>query len=686
MKTVHGACPHDCPDTCAWLVTVDDDGAAVGLEGDPAHPFTRGALCSKLKRYRERVYSDARVLYPLRRSGPKGSGQFTRISWDEALAVCVERLTAGIVAHGPLTAMPCNFAGTIGLLQRYAGERFFARLGATGLDTRICGSVGYDAIRTTIGARETMRPEDVEHSRFILIWGNNTAVTNLHLWSGPIRRAREAGAKVVVIDPVRTVTAAHADWHIQPRPATDGALAFGLMHVIFRERLADADFLARCTIGSEELRQRALDYTPERVAAITGVPEADVERLAREYASTRPAVLRILVGIERYANGFMTVRALACLPAVIGAWRERGGGLLSFTVDSFFAACDYGAILPPRELPRPRRTLHVSQLGRALTDPTLDPPLTWLMVYNLNPVVTMPNQNLIIEGLRREDLFTVVHEQFITETARYADIVLPATTQFEQLDLMPSWGHHYLALNEPAIAPRGDAVSNTELFRRLARAMGYSEPYLLSPDEERVRALLASGSPLLAGITYEGLRTGGWARLATPEDPRPRAPGDFATPSGRCELYSATLAEQGLDPLPDYVPPAADPNDVARWPLQLISSKAAHFLNSEYVNLRHRGTRNHRPEVNINPSDAEQRAIANGDRVRMFNRYGAVELIARVSDATAAGVVHLPFNWWMASTLNGSSANALTPDGVTARGYGSDAFDARVEIARVASE
>jgi len=684
LKTIHGACPHDCPDTCAWLVTVDDAGTAVKLTGDPDHPFTQGALCSKLKRYRERVYSGERVLYPLRRSGAKGSGEFTRIGWDEALAIIVDRLRDSLAAHGPLTAMPCNFAGTIGLLQRYAGDQFFARLGASGLDSRICGNVCYDAIHTTVGSTDTMEPEDVEHSRFILIWGNNTAATNVHLWSGPIRRARDAGAKVVVVDPVRTITAAHADWHIQPRPATDGALALGLMHVIFRDGLEDADFVARCTLGSEELRERVRDYPPQRVAEITGVSVADIERLAREYATTRPAVLRIMVGIERYSNGFMTIRALACLPALIGAWRERGGGLLSFTVDSFFKACDYSVVLPPQDLPPPGRTLHLSQLGRVLTDAALAPPITWLLVYNLNPAVTMPNQNLIIEGLRREDLFTVVHEQFITETARYADIVLPATMQFEHLDLMPSWGQHYLALNVPAIAPLGEAIPNTELFRRLSRAMGYTDPCLLRSDEERARGLLASGSPLLAGITYERLQAEGWARLALSGDHRPRAAGDFGTPSGRCEFYSETLAKQGMDPLPGYVPYAGEAGDAARWPLQLVSAKTAHFLNSEYVNLRHRGTRDHRPEVNIHPVDAASRAIASGDRVRMFNRYGTVEVTARVSEDTGAGVVYMPFNWWMASTFNGSSANALTPDGLSDRDYGSDAFDARVQIERVA--
>ncbi len=684
MKIVQGACPHDCPDTCAWQVTVDDSGRAVKIEGDPRHPFTVGALCSKLKRYPERVYSDQRVLYPLRRTGRKGAGEFTRISWDEALSEVTGQLRERIARHGPLTAMPCNFAGTIGLLQRYAGDPFFARLGATGLDRQICGNVAFDAVASSIGIGETVLPEDLEYSRCILLWGANTVATNVHLWSGPIRRARAAGARVIVIDPVRTPTAAHADWHIQPRPATDAALALGLMHVIIRDALYDADYVERYTLGFEALCQRVAEFPPARVAAITGVAAADIEALAREYATTRPAVLRLMVGMERYSNGGATLRAVSCLPALIGAWRERGGGLCHFTVNLFFAALDYGAIMPPATLPAPARTVHLAQLGRALTAPDMAPPLTWLMVYNLNPVVTLPNQNLVIEGFQREDLFTVVHEQFMTETARYADIVLPATTQFEHFELMPSWGQTYLALNPPAIDALGEAAANTELFRRLSRAMGFDDPYLLSSDEQRIRALLASGSPYLEGITYESLARDGWAALNLPADWRPRAEGRFTTPSGKCEFYSATLAAHGHDPLPAYVPLDDAASSEADSPLRLVSAKTAHFLNSEYVNLPHRGTRDHRPEVHINPADAEPRQIASGDRVRLFNRLGRVDVHARVSHDTAAGVVFLPFNWWMSSTLNGSSANALTPDGLSDLGIGSDAFDARVEIERIA--
>lgn len=683
MKTVHGACPHDCPDTCAWLVTVDDDGRAVGLKGDPDHPFTRGALCSKLKRYPQRVYSEDRVLYPQRRVGAKGEGRFERISWDEALDEMAARLTETLERDGPLGAMPCSFAGTIGLLQRYAGFPFFKRLGATELDRQICGNVAFDGAASTLGPSDYLLPEELEHSRFILIWGNNTAATNVHLWGGPIRDARDRGAKVVVIDPVRTTTAAHADWHIPIAPGTDAALALGLMHVIVREELHDADYVARHTVGFDALTERLAEYPPERVAQITGIPVQDIEQLAREYATTRPSAIRSVVGLERYSNGGSAVRALACLPSLTGAWKERGGGLSQFTVAMFFDAVDYSVVFGPDDWPEPERTVHLAQLGRALTDPAMAPPVSWMLVWNLNPVVTQPNRNLVIEGLKREDLYTVVHEQFMTETAQYADLVLPATTQFEHWELMPGWGQTYLALNPPAIEPLGESIPNTELFRRLATRMGFDEPWLHRSDEEQIRALLDTGSPLVEGITFERLLEDGWAKLNLPEERRVFHDGGFPTPSGKCEFYSEALAARGLDPLPGYEPVRDEDSPDADRPLRLVSAKTAHFLNSEYVNLPHRGTAKHRPEVSLSATDAGARSIADGDRVRMFNSYGEVHAWARVGEDTAPGVVYMPFNWWGTSTLNGQSANSLTPDGLSDRGFGSNAFDARVEVARL---
>ena len=680
MKTVHGACPHDCPDTCAWLVTVDDEGRVVKFEGDPDHPFTQGALCSKLKRYPDRVFSKDRILHPLRRTGAKGDGQFERISWDAALDEIVLRLQETVAKHGPLAAMPYNFAGTIGMLQRYAGEQFFQRLGATEILGDICGATAFDAAASVIGPMDPMQPEDLEHSRFILIWGANTVATNVHMWSGPMKKARRAGAKIVVVDPIKTPTAAHSDWHVQPRPGTDAALALAMMHIIVRDDLHDKECVEQHTLGFEKLCERIAEYPPERAAEITGIAVEDIEQLAHEYATTRPSVIRSLVGMERYSNGDTSVRAVVCLPALIGGWRERGGGLCTFTLCAFFEAVDHTVMMASAELPPRDRKISLSQLGIALTDPAMDPPIDWLMVYNSNPVVTAPNQNLTIKGLKRDDLFTVVHEHFMTDTTLYADIVLPATTQFEHLELMPSWGTTYIALNPPAIEPLGEAIPNTELFRRLSLRMGFTEPCLHLSDEERIRRMLDTGSPYLEGITYERLERDGWAALNM-GDYRPLTEGRFATPSGKCEFYSETLAEAGRDPLPTYEPLAEhDHGNGHDAPLHLVTAKISHFLNSEYVNLRHRGTIKHRPEVAINPADARTRDIVSGDMVRVFNRYGEVHVRASVSNVTARGVAYLPFNWWPATTANGASANALTPDGKARSDIGSDAFDAHVEI------
>jgi anaerobic selenocysteine-containing dehydrogenase len=680
MHIVRGACPHDCPDTCAWLVEVEG-GRARSVRGDPAHPFTQGALCSKLKRYPARVYSPDRLLYPLRRTGAKGSGAFTRVSWGDALNEIAARLQATCATYGPASVLPYSFAGTIGLLQRYAGEPFFARIGATGLARDICGAVAYAGVAATIGVVDSVLPEDLVYSRLILIWGTNTVATNLHLWSTVIRQARADGARVIVVDPMRTATARLADQHVQLRPGTDAALALGMMHVIVRDRLEDVDFIARHTVGFDALRGRLAEYPPERVAMITGLAIGEIEDLARTYATTRPAALRLLVGMERRGNGGMMMRTVACLPGVIGAWRERGGGICQFTSSLFRRALNTRAVTAPGNLPPPTRQVHLAQLGHALTDPTLDPPIKWLMIYNSNPVVTAPNQNLTRAGLAREDLFTVVHEQFMTDTARYADFVLPATTQLEHLDLMPSWGHTFLALNLPAIEPCGEAIPNTELFRRLARAVGLEDDYLYQSDEAMIRGLLASRSPHLAGITYERLVRDGWARLALPEDWRPLANGAFPTASGKLEFHSARFAAQGLDPLPAHVS-GPEPDDAQRYPLRLMTAKHAHFLNSEYVNLRHRGTADQVPTVQIHPRDATSRGIAHGDPVRVYNGRGTVQVTADVCDAPLPGVVFLAFNWWPENSANGASANALTPDGLSEIGSGSNAFDARVEIAR----
>jgi anaerobic selenocysteine-containing dehydrogenase len=550
---VRGACPHDCPDTCAWHVSVDN-GVAVRLVGDPDHPFTRGGLCAKVNHYLDRVYSPDRVLHPLKRVGPKGEGRFARVSWDEALDAIAARVHEILATEGPTAILPFSWMGTQGLLNWASlDRRFFARLGATRLVRNVCGPCGRSGIAATQGAATGMLPQDIVHSRFIILWGTNTVVTNLHLWPF-VRQAKANGATVVVIDPVTTRTARAADWHVQPLPGTDAALALGMMHSIVAEGLHDADYVARHAVGFDQLQGRLDDYSPARVAELTGLTEEEIVGLARAYATTQPAAIRMLVGMEHRAHGAMAYRAIACLPAVVGAWRELGGGLLYMTAEPHFTALNAGAVTMP-ELEDPTvRSVNWVQLGQALTDASLTPPIRALIVYNSNPAATAPNQQLVLEGLRRENLFTVVHEQFLTDTANLADYVLPATTQVEQLDLMWSWGHTILALNRPAIAPQGEAVPNTELFRRLAARLEIDEPYLQTADEELVRTALTSDHPYLAGITFERLWSEGWAPLNLPEDWRPFADGGFPTPSGKCEFFSEALAAEGFDPLPAYEP------------------------------------------------------------------------------------------------------------------------------------
>jgi anaerobic selenocysteine-containing dehydrogenase len=681
---IRGACPHDCPDTCAWQVTVAD-GRATKLVGDPDHPFTRGGLCAKVNHYLDRVYSPDRVLTPLRRVGPKGEGQFAPVSWEEALADIATRLKAIVARHGPTAILPYSYAGAQGLLQGLGPDQgFFARLGASRLVRAVCGSTGSAGLTATLGTTLGMLPEDIAQSRFIICWGSNPIVTNLHLWPF-IRAAKGNGATVVVIDPLQTRTAAAADWHIRPIPGTDAALALGMMHVIVNEGLHDADYIDRHTVGFDQLWERLADYPPDRVAAITGLETDEIIRLSRAYATSQPAAIRLLVGLEHRAHGAMAYRAIACLPALIGAWRQRGGGLLYMTSELQFATLNAGAVLTPEPEDPAIRAINMVQLGQALTDPNLDPPIHALIIWSSNPATTTPNQQLVREGLCREDLLTVVHEQFLTDTARHADYVLPATTQLEHLDLMWSWGQTYLALNRPAIAPCGEAVPTTEFFRRLAAAMDDEDAAVTRSDEELVRAALASDHPALCGITFERLWDEGWAPLNLRPGWRPLADGSFPTVSGKCELWSSTLAADGLDPLPAYTParesPAGDPTLAARFPLALITAKSAvHFLNSSYANLPRSLRAEGEPWLDLHPDDAGPRGIANGDRVRVFNDRGELRLPARVGDRVRPGVAAMPSGWWASFSPGGTSANALTADGLSDRGEGGDFHDTLVEV------
>jgi anaerobic selenocysteine-containing dehydrogenase len=660
-------------------VTVED-GVATSLVGDREHPETRGVLCAKVDHYVERAYSPLRVLHPLRRTGAKGAGSFEQVSWDDALMEIAARLRSIVAESGPAAILPYSFAGTQGLLQANGmGRRFFSRLGASRLERTVCGTAGGAGLEMTIGTSAGMLPRDLAHSRLIVLWGTNPIVTNLHLWP-VIREARRQGARVVVIDPLKTRTAAAADWHVRPMPGSDAALALGMMHVIVAEGLHDERYVAEHTVGFEELCERIADYAPERAAELTGVDASEIVALARAYAMTRPAAIRVLIGLEHHAEGETIFRAIACLPALVGAWRERGGGLVHHPMGLFAEALN--SVQMPELEDTDIRSFNMLQLGRTLTDPSLDPPVRALFVYSSNPAVTAPNQNLVLEGLRREDLFTVVHEQFFTDTALHADYLLPATTQVEHWDLMTSWGHTYLTLNRPAIEPLGETIPGTELFRRLARVLGFDEPYLHESDEELIRYALASGHAYLDGITFERLAAEGWAPLNLPEPWMPLAEGGYPTPSGKCEFYSQRLADRGLDPLPYHRPQTTD-RDGTRFPLLLLTSRSAiHFLNSSYANLPRHLRAEGQPYVDLHEADAQARAIGDGDRVRVESRHGVLELSARVGDRVRPGVVSVPGGWWASLSPGGRSANALTSDGLSLWSGGGDFSDTYVEVSR----
>jgi anaerobic selenocysteine-containing dehydrogenase len=676
-QVVRGACGHDCPDTCGWEVEVRD-GVAARLSGDPAHPFTRGTLCAKVNHYLERVYHPDRVLHPLRRAGGKGEGQFVRVTWDEALADIASRWQAIVAKSGAEAILPYSSAGTQGLIQTASlDRRLFGSMGCTNLERRICGGVASAGLTTAIGCGTGIDPEQVVHSRFIVLWGTNTIVTNLHYWP-LIREAQRRGAKVVVVDPVRTRTAEAADWHLQIRPASDAALALAMMHVMIRDGLVDHDYVSRHAVGYDALVERVRQYSPHDVSQTVGLTVDEIERFAREYATTHPSLLRPLIGIEHHRNGAMQFRALACLSVLSGSWKHRGGGLARSTHALQFAVLDMDSVERPDVNAAGVRSLNMRDLGVDLCNRDLQPPVAALIVYGANPMVSMPNQERIREGLLREDLFTVVHDLFVTETARFADYVLPATSQIEHLDLSPAWGHLYLALNRPAIPPRGESVSNTELFRRLARALGRTEAWLFESDESMLRAALASGHPWLEGISYERLWEQGYARLNCPDDWRPFADGGFTTSSGKAELYSEPLQRQGHDPLPwagDI--PTGDG-------LQLISGKALHFLNSGYSHMERHRRRAGELFIEIHPDDARMRRIATGDAVRVWNQRGEVRAMCAVSDRVRPGVAWMPFGGFVDAAGARRSVNVLTAEEPTDWGGGSGLYDAFVEVAPLA--
>lgn len=678
-------CPHDCPDNCVLTVDVEA-GRAVAVGGDLEHRFTRGFLCAKVNRYLERVYSPERLLHPLRRVGRKGEGRFERISWDQALGTIAARLREVADTHGPQAILPYSYGGNLGLLSYGSMDRrFFHALGASLLGRTICASAGGAGYRATIGTTIGFDPEAIVHARLILAWGANIVSANVHLWPF-VEEARRRGARLVTIDPYRSRTGERSDRHLAPLPGTDAALALGIMHVVFRDGLEDRDYLERYTIGAEELRARAAEWTPARVSAETGLAEAEVEWIAGEYATTRPAAIRLDYGLNRHAGGGMAVRTIACLPALVGDWRQAGGGVLLSTSGAFPVA--EAALQRPDLIPPGTRTLNMSRLGHLLTDATLAPPVKALFVYNSNPAAVAPEQEKVRQGLAREDLFTVVHDLFPTDTVDFADIVLPATTTLEMFDIHKPYGHLYLSLSRPAITPLGEALANTEVFRRLAARMGLDEACLGESDEQMARQAFDWNHPHLKGISYERLEREGTVRLSVPDPWTPFAEGGFPTPSGRCELRSEALAAAGHDPLAGYVPPRegrrSAPERARRFPLAFISPSAHYFLNSTFASQPELASREGGPSLTLHPDDAAARGIAEGEQVRVFNDRGSFLARARVSDAARPGLAVGLSIWWPKMCPGGRNVNAVTSQELADMGGGATFHDVLVEVQKAA--
>jgi anaerobic selenocysteine-containing dehydrogenase len=698
-----GGCPHDCPDTCAMIYEVEG-GRLVEVRGNKEHPMTRGGLCVKLKDYHDHHYNPDRVLYPLRRVGAKGSRQFARISWDEAVAEITKRWKDIIARYGSQAIMPYSYLGNEGLVQGLtAGDAFFNRLGSTVNEKTFCASGSSTAWLLTVGPTGGVDPESFVHSRYIVIWACNSISTNLHHWPF-VLEAQKRGAKIVVIDSYRSRTAKQADWHIMPKPGTDGALAMGIMAAMIRNGHVDREWVEKHTVGFAELAERAAEFTPDYVEEVTGVPAQDVATFAREFATIQPSVIRLGVALERHAGGGQTIRAVCSIPALAGSWRHVGGGLLQMPLWEF--PIDWARVSRPDFIRPGTRVVNNLQLGRALVgDMKLDPPIMGLYIYNTNPVSQAPETNTIVKGLSREDLFFVTAEHFVTDTAAFADIVLPATMAGEHDDMMFSWGHFYLTINEQAIAPCGEAKSNAEIFRLLAAAFGFDDPQFKMSDMELAEHYVKWDAPQMAGIDLEYFRRHGYFHLAvgTPDDRLPHANGNFPTPSGKVEflvkdaknfvappfrmMYEAMQSGEDVDPLPGYVPPresvATNPRLAERYPLNVISPKSHGFLNSCYANEPHKIKGQGEQFVMISPKDAAARSIREGDPVRVFNDRGDFEGLARITDDVRDGVIVATLGYWRSLNRSDGSVNSISSAEFCGLGRAPTFSDNLVQVVRV---
>jgi anaerobic selenocysteine-containing dehydrogenase len=700
-KIVHAVCSHDCPDSCGVLVTVDElTGRAVKLQGDPAHPVTRGFLCGKVAKYLDRVYSPERLLYPMRRRKgvPKGllaqgreAEAFERISWDEALNEIAARLKAIAAEFGPESVLPYSYAGTIGKLGYGSMDRrFFHRLGASQLDRTICSTAGGMALTSVYGVKLGTSPQDFAHAGLIIAWGANVHGNNVHLWPF-IEEARRNGARLVVIDPYRTRTAALADEHLAINPGTDAALALGMMRVILSMGLEDREYVGRCTTGFDELKAHALqaEYSLDKVAAATGISAETIVRLARTYAiagrsgTKGPAVIRLNYGIQRSENGGTAARAVCMLPLLTGAWKYKGGGLQLSTSGSFpfnDNALHMPELMLSSPLGRAARVVNMSLLGQALTALN-DPPVKAMFVYNSNPAAIAPNQNDVLRGMAREDLFTVVHEQFFTDTADYADVLLPAPTFLEIKDVQGAYGHLFAQVSERAIAPLGEAKSNVALFGELGRRMGFEEACFDDREDALIDQALTTDHPWFAGITRERLEREGHVPLQLPANEAgevlPFSTAEwFETPSGRGEFV----------PVPVFTAPAESRAHAAEgaYPLEFLPRKADNYMNSTFANLPPHQRMESRTAgvLEMHDTDAAARAIATGDEVEVFNGRGSIALKALVNGHVGAGVVSARLDWNKLSA-GGGNVNALTSETLTDIGRGPTFYSTLVEVRKV---
>ncbi|HWJ93777.1 MAG TPA: molybdopterin oxidoreductase family protein [Telluria sp.] len=683
---VRATCPHDCPDTCALLVTVED-GVATSVRGDPEHPTTAGVLCTKVSRYVERTYHPERLLHPMRRVGKKGEGKFEQISWDEALDEVATRLKA-IAARDPQAIVPYSYCGTMGLVQGESmSARFFNKLGASLLDRTICATAGATGYKYTIGASIGTDIEQFQDAKLIIIWGGNPIASNLHFWTRA-QEAKRRGARLIAIDPYRSLTAEKCHQHIAPMPGTDSALALGLMHVLVAENLLDHDYIAQHTFGFAQLKDRVAEWTPERTAQTCGITAEEVVNLAREYGQMamrgEPVAIRLNYGIQRVRGGGMAVRNVTCLPALVGAWRHAAGGVQLSTSGAFPA--NRPVLKRPDLLAgRTPRTINMATIGDDLlkqASPEFGPKLEAVIVYNANPVAIAPDSVKVQQGFEREDLFTVVMEHFRTDTADYADILLPATTQLEHVDAHLAYGHLYMMANNAAVAPLGEAKPNTEIFRLLAQRMGFDDPCFSETDDELAAQAFNKADPRAVHFDWESLKRKGWEKLKMPD--APFANGGFPAPSGKCEFYSSTMQADGLDPLPAFIPPyesvASNPALGAKYPLAMISPPARNFLNSTFVNVQSLRATEGEPHVDIHPNDAAKRGINHGDMARIFNDRGSFVAKARVTDKAREGLVVGLSVWWKKLTSDGKNANEVTSQRLTDMGRGPTFYDTLVQV------